>query len=232
MKIASLLLVLSVAISLQHARAADPSTQPGEPSSRALPPQTSRYNRGAMPGRYRDAEGKMKRFELKGETAVFDGSGREFGKARAPVLLNIGAAKEMDLDAQPGKEPYVWAWRTEAGSGWIARTALADPPAPDADPQRNPKPPKDSDTPLVIDAAGGTEKLKSLRHTNTQGIIPEDNGNMGEHYTGRNPGPKDFVYVLFAVPNVQRGGVARDSISDGGKFIPALDDRDNSSPKR
>ena len=45
----------------------------------------------------------------------------------------------------------------------------------------------------------------------------------GRGSPGRNPGPKDYVYLLFACPNVQRGGVARDSIPDGGNFIPALD---------
>nr|CAA9294417.1 hypothetical protein AVDCRST_MAG63-4891 [uncultured Armatimonadetes bacterium] len=44
------------------------------------------------------------------------------------------------------------------------------------------------------------------------------------HYAGRNPGPRNFIYLLFAVPNVRRGGVARDSIPDGGSFLPALDD--------
>jgi hypothetical protein len=35
------------------------------------------------------------------------------------------------------------------------------------------------------------------------------------------------VYLLFPVPNVRRGGVAKDSLADGGRFVPALDDAGN-----
>ena len=38
--------------------------------------------------------------------------------------------------------------------------------------------------------------------------------------------------LLFAVPNVQRGGVARDSIADGGKFIAALDEHGHARARR
>ena len=76
---------------------------------------------------------------------------------------------------------------------------------------------------MAFDAAGGTQKLTGLRHTNSKGEIPKGAGNKGEHYAGRNPGPSDFVYLLFACPNVQRGGMAKDSLPDGAKFVPAQD---------
>jgi hypothetical protein len=196
-----------------------PSSQPAP-----LPESTSRYNRGDFPGRYRDDRRAVRRFELKRESALYDGGGREIGKVRKPLMLNEGAVKEMDLDGVPGLESYAWAWQTEAGSGWIARDALVKPPPPDEDPQRNPRPPGESPTPLVINAAEGTRKLAGLRHVNSQGVLPPGGGNSGGHYAGRNPGPRDYIYLLFAVPNVQRGGTARDSLPDGSKFIPALDE--------
>lgn len=198
---------------------AAPTSQP------ALPERTSRYNVGGAPGRHRGADGKIKRFELKSPTPLFDGGGREIGRVEKPVLLNIGAGKRMDLDGKPGAEEYLWAWKTDAGSGWIARDAIVDAPQFEIDTTRNPKPPGETKAPLVIDAAKGTAQLTGLRHTNSQGVIPTEGGNKGEHYAGRNPGPKDYVYLLFACPNVQRGGVARDSIPDGGHFIQALDER-------
>ena len=196
------------------------------PAPAPLPAQTSRYNRGDFPGRYRDENGKIKLFTLKHRDApLYDGGGREIGRITKPVMLNVGAAKQMDLDGRPGKESYAWAWATEAGSGWIARDALVDAPPPDASDDRNPKPPREANTALAIDAAGGREKLANLRHVNSKGELPTSGGgNRGEHYAGRKPGERDFVYLLFAVPNVRRGGVAKDSLPNGSKFIPALDD--------
>jgi hypothetical protein len=163
-------------------------------------------------------------FRLKREVPVFDGAGHEIGRARQPVMLNSGATKEMDLDGKGGPETYVWGWRTEGGSGWVLRSALVNPPPVQSDPQRNPKPPREAKTPLTINSAAGREKLKGIRHVNSEGVIPPTGGNKGEHYAGRNPGPRDFVYLLFAVPNVRRGGMAQDSIPNGGKFIPAFDE--------
>jgi len=193
-------------------------------NERKLPVRTSRYNQGGFPGRYRDADGKGRRFELKHEAPVFDGGGREMGRVRQPVLLNSGAVKEMAVSGQ-AKETYVWAWRSEAGSGWIARSVLKDPPPTLFDVNRNPRPPREADAPLTIDAASGTRKLKGLRHVSSNGEIPPGGGNQGTHYAGRKPGPRDFIYLLFAVPNVQRGGMAKDSIPDGGQFLPALDEQ-------
>jgi hypothetical protein len=190
-----------------------------------LPKETSRYNRGDAPGRYRDADGKLRHFELKHPTSLYDGSGRAIGDMTEPVLLNVGVAKDMDPNGDGKAESFAWAWATKAGSGWIARSALVDPPKPDADPTRNPKPPKESKELLTIDCAAGREKLKGLRHVDSSGKIPEGNGNMGEHYAGRNPGDKDYVYLLLACPNVVRGGVAKDSIPNGDQFIPALDEK-------
>jgi hypothetical protein len=196
---------------------AAPTSQP------ALPARTSQYNVGDAPGRHRGPDGKIKRFELKSPTPLFDGGGREIGRVEQPVLLNVGAGKRMDLDGKSGTEEYLWAWNTDAGSGWVARDAIVDAPKFEIDTTRNPKPPGEAKTPLVIDAAKGTLLLTGLRHTNSQGVIPAGGGNKGEHYAGRNPGNKDYVYLLFACPNVQRGGVARDSIPDGGHFIQAID---------
>ena len=199
------------------------NAQPTQATQPALPKSTSRYNVGNAPGRHRGPDRKIQRFELKGEPALFDGGGRPLGRMRQPVMINVGVGKRMDLDGKGGVEEYMWAWKTETGSGWVAREAIVDPPPFVIELQRNPKPPRESNQLLTVNAAGGTEKLKNLRHTNSQGVIPEG-GNQGVHYTGRNPGPTDYVYLLFACPNVQRGGVARDSIPDGGRFIPALDD--------
>ena len=191
----------------------------------ALPLQTSRYNRGGFPGRYRDSAGHVQRFQLKFESKLFDGAGREIGMVRQPVMLNVGAFKRMKVEGAKVKETYAWAWRTDAGSGWIAHSALIDPPPMKIDTERNPKPPHEVRAPLIIDCAAGLEKLKGLRHVNSQGKIPGPGGNKGEHYAGRNPGDKDYVYLLFAVPNVRVGGTAKDSIPDGARFIPALDEK-------
>src|SRR3954471_24301006 len=141
------LLILAFAIGLTTTALLAADDDPDEPTSSspsALPVKTSRYNRGDFPGRYRDAAKKVRLFELKrGETPVCDGAGREIGKATKPMMLNIGAAKSMDIDGNGVEEKYAWAWRTEAGSGWIDRAALVDPPPPDVDPQRDPKPPRE-----------------------------------------------------------------------------------------
>ena len=227
-----LLVVVVVCVTLVHAAFAAPA--PGPTTAPApLPAQTSRYNRGGFPGRYRDDAGKVKHFALKhADAPIYDGGGREIGRADRPVMLNVGATKQMDLDDKPGGESYLWAWATKAGSGWIARDALADPPpASPASPgaatlDRNPKPPAESSEALVIDAAAGRAKLAQLRHVNSNGELPTTGGgNRGEHYAGRDPGPTDYVYLLFAVPNVRRGGTAKDSLPDGSKFIAALDER-------
>jgi hypothetical protein len=206
-----------------------PPAPPAAANGRVLPLRTSIYNRGGFPGRYRGADGKVARFALKREAPLLDGGGREIGRARRPVMLNVGADKQMvpaNGTAGDGRETYVWAWNTEAGSGWIARSALAAPPAiVPRDPDRNPRPPREAAAPLTVDAAGGTKKLTGLRHVNSLGIVPPGGGNKGEHYAGRNPGPRDFVYLLFAVPNVRQGGTAQDSIPSGGKFLPGLDEK-------
>jgi hypothetical protein len=200
----------------------------GAPANpKPLPAETSRYNRGDFAGRYRDEKGKVKQFALKhGDAPLYDGGGREIGRVSKPLMLNVGAEKRMNLDGKPGKESYAWAWATTDGSGWVARDALIDPPPPDAKADRNPKPPKEADMLLVIDTAAGREKLAKLRHVDSKGELPTGGGgNRGEHYAGRNPGEKDYVYLLFAVPNVQRGGTAKDSLPNGSKFIPALDEK-------
>src|SRR5439155_18701491 len=198
-----------------------------EPSgSSKLPARTSRYNVGNQTGRYRDANHHIRLFALKtGEAAIYDGAGREIGRVSKPVMLNAGAAKDLDLEDSGKKQSYAWAWATPAGSGWIARSALVDPPKVDVDPQRDPKPPRESDTPMLIDGAAGRQKLEGLRHINSKGVIPEG-GNHGTDYAGRHPGEQAYVYLLFACPNVVRGGMARDSLADGSKFIPALDEKD------
>jgi hypothetical protein len=190
-----------------------------------LPAQTSRYNRGNQPGRYRDAKKKVIYFALKHtEAAIYDGAGREIGKVTKPVLLNSGAAKDMDVDRSGTKQSFAWAWATEAGSGWIARSELVNPPKPDIDPTRNPKAPRDSDQRLVIDAAAGRKKLDGLRFMNSQGTI-KPTGNHGTDYGGRHPGAADYIYLCFACPNVIKGGMARDSLADGSGFVPALDEK-------
>ncbi len=186
------------------------------------PNRTSPYNIGDSPGRFRGPDRRIKLFPLKAEAPLFDGSGRQIGTVKKPVMLNIGACKRMNVDGK-GFAEYMWAWRSNAGSGWIPRSAFVDPPPFTIDTKRDPKPPREAKESLVIDAAKGTKLLKGLRHTNYKGDIPDSAGNKGEHYASRNPGPKDYVYLLAACPNVKNGGVARDSIPDGGRFVPALD---------
>lgn len=142
-------------------------------------------------------------------------------------MLNVGAFKSMTLQGAQAAQWFAWAWKTDAGlSGWIALEALIDPPDVKIDENRNPKPPKEAQGALVINAAAGLKKLHGLRHVNSLGIIPSG-GNRGEHYSSRNPSGVDYVYLLFAVPNVQRGGVAKDSIPDAGRFIQGLDEEGN-----
>jgi hypothetical protein len=109
-----------------------------------LPAETSRYNRGALPGRYRDENRRIRSFELKAPAPLYDGGGRQVGIVTKPVRLNIGAGKEMRVQGRARVESFAWAWATEAGSGWIARSALVDPPPVDVDPARNPPPPRSS----------------------------------------------------------------------------------------
>jgi hypothetical protein len=105
---------------------APPSATPG--NGRELPARTSRYNVGDAPGRIRDESGRVARLAIKnGETPLLDGAGREMGRVRQPVLLNSGAVRKIAAAGKP-EEVFVWAWRTEAGSGWIARSALVSPP--------------------------------------------------------------------------------------------------------
>jgi hypothetical protein len=190
-----------------------------------LPERTSRYNQGNAPGRYRNADGSLRHFALKrAAVPIYDGGAREICTADKPVLLNVGAFKEMKLDGAGRKQTFAWAWATKAGSGWIALDDLVDPPPVKTDPTRNPKPPGEAKRALTIDAARGRELLTGLRHVNSKGVLPTGGGNKGEHYAGRHPGPRDYVYLLFAVPNVQRGGVAKDSLPDRSHFIPALDE--------
>lgn len=214
--------VLIVVLALAAPAAEKPATR-----AAPLPESTSRYNRGNLPGRYRGADGHVRRFKLKHPTDLLDGGGRSFGivPASEGVMLNVGAFKRMRPEGAAAEKTYGWAWATDAGSGWIALDALVDPPEVRIDEQRNPKPPAEASKPLTIDAAAGLKQLAGLRHVNSKGELPAAGGNMGEHYTSRRPGEAiDFVYLLFAVPDVQRGGVAKDSIPDGGTFIPALDE--------
>jgi hypothetical protein len=194
----------------------------------SLPERTSRFNRGNVSGRYRDANGKRASFALRQEVAVRDGSGREFARVLAPVMLNRGAVKQLPLDAAAEPETHVWGWgmTTVVGakrrcSGWIPRAALADPPEIGFDPRLNPEPPLEG-MPLEVDSERATRKLRGLRFKNSRGEIPR-RGNHGTDYAGRNRGPLDFIYLCFNVPNVVRGGVAKDSIPDGGLFVPGLD---------
>ena len=140
--------------------AAAPASQP---SVAPLPASTSQYNQGNAPGRYRDEAGKIRRFQLKASkrsTDLYDGDGRVIGETSAPTMLNVGAFKQMKVDGRQNPAWFGWAWKTDAAvSGWIALDAIVDPPKVQIDAQRNPKPPKESDTPLKIDAASGLKQL-------------------------------------------------------------------------
>jgi hypothetical protein len=221
------LLILPLFLVLLNPRVVHAEPDDETPGAPALPARTSKYNQGNQLGRYRDQKHRIILFKLKhDEVPIYDGAGREIGRVKKPVMLNSGAAKDLSIDGKP-KESFAWAWATGAGSGWIARSALVNPPKPDIDPTRNPKPAKDLETTLVINAAAGREKLKGLRHINSKGVIPPPGGCNGTDYAGRHPGDHDYVYLLFAVPNVIKGGMARDSLIDGSKFIPALDAKGN-----
>jgi hypothetical protein len=65
-----------------------------------LPAETSRYNRGALPGRYRDENRRIRSFELKAPAPLYDGGGRQVGIVTKPVRLNIGAGKEMRVQGR------------------------------------------------------------------------------------------------------------------------------------
>ncbi len=133
--------------------------------------------------------------------------------------------RRANFDRRGSSEIYHFAQRTGAGvAGWVRRSALVAPPPIRRD-TRNPAPPRVSRTPLLIDTAQGRRRLSGLRFVNSHGVIPKGGGNKGEHYGGRNPGSLDYVYQLFAVPNVRYGGVAKDSLPDGSLFFPALDER-------
>jgi hypothetical protein len=192
-----------------------------------LPERTGRYNVGDVSSRYRDANNERRRFALREEVAVRDGSGRELARVRKPVMLNRGAVKQLRLGGSESPEVHVWGWSmtTDRGrlSGWIPRRALEDPPETGWNPQVNPEPPLEGPA-LEIDAQEASRRLANLRFKNSAGDIPR-RGNEGTHYSGRNPGPLDFVYLCFNAPNVVRGGVAKDSIPDGALFVPGLDEK-------
>jgi hypothetical protein len=190
-----------------------------------LPQRTSRYNVGGVSVRYHEGR-ERKRFALRHSVAVRDGSGRALGSTERPVMLNRGAVKKMSLDGGESPETFVWGWNVETDrgrlSGWLPRSALNNPPETGWNAEVNPEPPLEG-TPLEVDAEDAARKLSGLRFKNSRGEIPRA-GNQGTHYAGRNPGPLDFVYLCFNAPNVVRGGVAKDSIPDGGFFVPGLDD--------
>jgi hypothetical protein len=179
-------------------------------------------------GRYKDGDGNDRFFELRREVAVRDGAGREFARVRGPVKLNRRAEKQLRVDGAHRPKTHVWGFsmRTVAGdlkrcSGWILREALADPPDIGFDPSVNPKPPGEG-APLVIDCDRATRKLSRLRFKDSKGKFPK-RGNNGKDYGGRNPGSHNYINLLFNVPNVVGGGVAKDTIPNGGLFVPALD---------
>jgi hypothetical protein len=194
-----------------------------------LPEKTSKYNLGGSQyaGRYKDGDGHIKTFKLVGGDAnLYDGSGRKIGLVTLPVKLNMGTEKQLKIAHQT--ETCVWAWDTNAGlSGWVPRRSLVAPPdlpgnkSPFA--VTDPRPPGDAATLLKIDAAAGTSKLTGLVHRSSNGAVPVNRGNHGTDYAGRNPGPLNYVYLQRAVPNVQKGGTSKDSMSDGSLFVPAVD---------
>lgn len=160
-------------------------------------------------------------FALKWHTTVYDGGGRSLALARGPVNLNAGAVRWMSLGGR-AREPYLFAQRTGAGvAGWVRRAALASPPPLRTD-SRNPSPPAIRRRPFVVDGAQGRRRLAGLRFVNSHGEFPEGGGNKGEHYAGRKPGRLDYIYLLFAAPNVRYGGVAKDSLPSGSRFFSAL----------
>lgn len=195
----------------------------------ALPEETSKYNIGGSlyAGRYKNPDGSIRYFELVNNRAtLYDGGGRALGTVTQPVKINMGTEKKMTIQGQI--KIFIWAWDTNIDlSGWMDRNDLVDPPAilEAGDPfnKTNPTPPHESEEALVIDAVSGYTKLLGLGHRASDGLIPSG-GNRGIHYAGRNPGPLDYVYLLRAVPNVQKGGTSKDSMPHGSLFIPALDE--------
>src|SRR5437870_303354 len=108
MRVWLLIIFCAVCASARGAEADDDSAGAGGGGPGALPAQTSRYNRGNQPGRYRDANHRIRLFAVKHEeAAIYDGAGREIGRVRKPVMLNAGAAKEMDVAGQ-GRQSYAW----------------------------------------------------------------------------------------------------------------------------
>src|SRR5205823_219034 len=67
-------------------------------------------------------------------------------------------------------------------------------------------------------------KLAGLRFKDSEGEIRK-RARKGTDYAGRNHPPLNFIYLCFNVPNVVHGGVAKDSIPDGGLFVPGFDRR-------
>lgn len=193
------------------------------PKGYPLPKRTSKYNVGGVLPRIRDRR-RRTRFRLKGDTPVYDGGARELAISRGPVMLNSGAVKEMDVDGQ-GPETYLFAQKTGAGvTGWIRRSALVRPPPVPKD-GRNPSPPSESDTRLVIDGSEGERRLEGLRFLDWHGFPRDPGANQAIHYTGRNLDHKGYVYLVWAAPNVRYGGIAKDSLPGGSEFVPSLNER-------
>lgn len=129
----------------------------------------------------------------------------------------------MNVDGQ-GREIYLFAQKTGAGvSGWIRRSALLRPPPIPRD-SRNPPPPSESATRLVINGAEGNRRLEGLRFLDWHGIPRTPGANKAVHYAGRNLDGPGYVYLVWAAPNVRYGGIAKDSLPDGSEFVPALDE--------
>lgn len=197
-----------------------------------LPDERSRYNVGRVnghqiTGRYKEESGKNRFFALGREVAVRDGSGRKLARVRSEsVRLNRGVQKSMDVNGDGEADLYVWGWDMETDqrdlSGWIPYSALKHPPRLDPPPDVNPRPPGEG-SPLKIDCEEAGRALADLRFKNRKGVIP-DNGNWGDHYSGRYEAPLNFINLCFNVPNVVGGGVAKDSIPDGALFVPGLDE--------
>jgi hypothetical protein len=187
--------------------------------------KTSRYNVGGLPIRIQDPATRDPRpFPLHGPATLYDGAARPIGRITSEfVVLNDGAVKVLRVEG--ARQECYWAHRAGPGSGWIPRTALVDPPKFHRDPhERNPRPPRLSRRTLRIDGAEGRRQLAGLYYQNSRSEFP-NGGNQGTHFAGRHPGESDYVYLLFAVPNVVRGGGAKDSLPDGSNFVRGLDER-------
>jgi hypothetical protein len=195
------------------------------PEGYPLDKETTKYNRGYVLPRIRNRRRGTK-FRLRRPTPVHDGSGRELAISPRSVKLNAGAVKQMDVDGQ-GLDTYLFAQKTGAGvSGWVRRTAIRRPPRVPRD-NRNPKPPAESETPLVIDGATAREKLRGLRFLGRYGLPRGPGANQAVHYAGRNLDQHGYVYLLWSAPNVVWGGIAKDSLPEGSEFVPALDENGN-----